>query len=385
MTNKIETPQVPIPDNDEIDLIALAKTLWNGRRTIIKYTVICAVFGLVLALITPKEYTSSTVMVPQTSGTSSSMGSLSSLASLAGVNLSSLGSSETLSIDVYPQIISSVPFQLELMNTKFQFQELDQPVTLYDYYTEYAKPGVLASAKKYTIGLPRVILKALKPTTDNRQPITDNRHLTTDNRQLTTDSKLLSLTEEQEEIRKQLSENIVLEINENEGYLSLSATFHEAALSAQITQKALEMLQDYVTRYKLEKASDQFDFIQERYTETKNEFENIQETLARFRDRNKNMSTAIAQTEEERLQSEYDIAFSVYSELASQLELARIQVKEDTPILTVIEPVTVPIEKSSPNRPLILFMGFFLGALLGVGVVFGKGFLADMKIQWSKS
>ena len=378
MTNKIEIPQVPIPDNDEIDLVALAKTLWNGRRTIIKYTIICAVLGLVLALITPKEYTSSTTMVPQTSGTSSSLGGLSSLASLAGVNLSSLGSSETLSIDVYPQIISSVPFQLELMSTKFQFQELDQPVTLYDYYTEYVKPGVLASAKKYTIGLPRVILKALKPTTDNRQPITDNR-------QLTTDSKLLSLTEEQEEIRKQLSENIILEINENEGYLSLSATFHEAALSAQITQKALEMLQDYVTRYKLEKASDQFDFIQERYAETKNEFENIQETLARFRDRNKNMSTAIAQTEEERLQSEYDIAFSVYSELASQLELARIQVKEDTPILTVIEPVTVPIEKSSPNRPLILFMGFFLGAILGVGVVFGKGLLADMKTQWSKS
>ncbi len=378
MTNKIEIPQVPIPDNDEIDLVALAKTLWNGRRTIIKYTVICAVLGLVFALITPKEYTSSTVMVPQTSGTSSSMGGLSSLASLAGVNLSSLGGSETLSTDVYPQIISSVPFQLELMNTKFQFQELDQPVTLFDYYTEYAKAGVLASVKKYTIGLPRVILKALKPTTDNRQPITDNR-------QLTTDSKFLSLTEEQEEIRKQLSENIALEINDNEGYLSLSATFHEAALSAQITQKALEMLQDYVTRYKLEKASDQFDFIQERYTETKQEFETIQETLARFRDRNRNMSTALAQTEEERLQSEYDIAFSVYSELASQLELARIQVKEDTPILTVIEPVTVPIEKSSPNRPLILFMGFFLGALLGVGVVFGKGFLADMKTQWSKS
>ncbi|MEG1485629.1 MAG: GNVR domain-containing protein, partial [Bacteroidales bacterium] len=56
---------------------------------------------------------------------------------------------------------------------------------------------------------------------------------------------------------------------------------------------------------------------------------------------------------------------------------SEIKVKEDTPILTVVEPVVVPREKSKPKRPMILVMFTFMGGFLGCGLVFAFDFLKN--------
>ena len=356
---------------DEIDLVALAKSLWNGRRTIIRYTLIGAVLGLVIALLTPKEFTVTTTIVPQTGNNQASkLGGLSSLAAMAGFNLNDLNTSQSLSPMVYPRIVKSLPFQLELMETKFNCPGVQEPVSLFEYYTEYEKPGIFGALAKYTIGLPGVILKAVRPAPELTEPGAGG--------------KLIAMTPEQEEIRKRLDKKISLDLNDKEGYLALSVTFRDAALTAQVAQKTQTMLQQYITKYKIEKAADQLRFVHDRYNEKKAEFEAAQKELALFRDRNKNVSTAMARTQEEQLLSQYNIAYSVYSELAKQLEQAQIQVKEDTPILTIIDPVRIPIEKSKPNRPLILIIWIFLGGIIGTGVVFGKTYLASVKEKWNE-
>lgn len=351
-------PQAPqVTPNDEIDLIALAHTLWNGRRTVIKFTLGGLVLGLVFALLSPKEYTASTIMVPQTSSTSNKLGGLSSLAAMAGVNLGSMSSSESLSPMIYPQIVQSIPFQLDLMNSNFNCPGLDEPVTLYDWYTEYKKPGALGTIKKYTLGLPFLLLKALK----GEPEMTINDSMTTND--------LLSLTEKQEEVRKAISAQLNLNLNDKEGYVTLSTNFEDPVLAAQVAQKAQNLLQQYITKYKQEKAADQLKFVEARYREKETEFEKAQNELALFRDRNRNVSSNVALTEQERLQSQYNLAYSVYSELAKQVETAQIQVKEDTPILTIIEPVQVPNKKTKPNRPMILIIWIFIGSILGLGLI----------------
>ena len=60
---------------------------------------------------------------------------------------------------------------------------------------------------------------------------------------------------------------------------------------------------------------------------------------------------------------------NLYSELATQLEQAKINVKETTPILTVINPVTIPLQKSKPRRAMILFGWTFFGVLFGIGAI----------------
>lgn len=361
--------------DDEIDLIALAKTIWNGRKKIIIITVVFMILGFFVAILSPKEYTASTTIVPQLSDSKSKLGGLSSLAAMAGFNIDMNLQATELSPLIYPEIVQSVPFQLELMETSYTFKDVDHPVSLFEYFMNYSKPDVLSVVKKYTVGLPFVILGALKPEKQESAPAVSGDVLL---------ENPIALTEDQEKIRKFLSEKITLDANEKQGYLVLSVISFDPTLAAQVAHKAQELLQKYITEFKIKKATAQLKFIEERYTEKKKDFENAQIKLAAFNDRNKNVTSAVARTEEVRLQNEYELAFQVYSQLAQQLEQAQIKVKEDTPVFSVVKPVTVPIEKSKPNRPMILVIWTFLGGILGVGWIFGRQFLKDIKAKWNE-
>lgn len=357
-------------DDDEIDLISLAKKVWEGRKTIIKITLIFMGIGLFVALFSPKEFTTSTTMVPQTSSGKQIGGSLSGLAAMAGINLGSMGGDSGIAPTLYPQIVNSIPFQKELLQTPLTIEGQKNKVTYVHYFTDIHSPGLLGYLKKFTIGLPGVIIKAIKGKPSNPQPTTDNQ--------------LLTVTNEEYELIEQLEEQITLDVNIKDGYVTLSATMPEAVASAELAKKAQDLLQQYIIDYKVQKSKDQLQFIQERYNEKEREFKAKQQQLARFKDRNQFVNSALAQTSFEVIQSEYDVAEKVYSELAKQLETQKIQVKEDTPVFTILKPVSVPIKKSKPNRPLTLVIFTFLGGIVGVGMVFGKEFLGSVKTQWNQ-
>ena len=85
--------------------------------------------------------------------------------------------------------------------------------------------------------------------------------------------------------------------------------------------------------------------------------------------------------EQQNLQSEYPLAFGVYSELAKRIEQAEIQVKKDTPILTTVQPLQIPDKKSSPKRLLILLICAFLGAVISSGWILVE---CSLKEIWQK-
>ena len=101
--------------------------------------------------------------------------------------------------------------------------------------------------------------------------------------------------------------------------------------------------------------------MEESYETARKDFLQAQSRLAAFQDANRGLATATARSTETRLQSEFNIAFSVYSELAKQREQARIAVKENQTILTLVNPAVVPNEKSAPRRSIILIGFLFLG------------------------
>jgi len=363
-------PKPTVKNDDKIDLLELAKTFWNGRKTILKTMFVAGILGILIALLSPKEYMATTTIVPQTSSSASKLGGLSSLAAMAGFNLDNATSGEILSPTVYPEIIASVPFQLDLMNIPFSFSEVNHPVSLYEYYAVISKPGVLALVGKYTIGLPGLIISAIKGDPEVKG--------------LTDAKGPIALTKKQEKVRKMISEQVTMNMDTKQGFITLQAAFPEALLSAQVADQARELLQKYITRFKIEKASDKLSFIEQRYEEKKKEFEKAQERLARFRDQNKNVSSMMARTEEERLQSEYSITTTVYNELAKQLEQAKIQVKEETPVFSILEPAMVPGEKSKPKLGMLVFIWLFLGGIIGTGIVFGKEYLKDINTKWNE-
>ena len=355
------------PEEQEIDLVEVIRKLWRNRKLILKVTVCFMILGVLVALFSPKVYTAGSTLVPQ-SGEKNVSGNLSGLASMVGINLGSMSGGEVLSPKIYPKIIASVPFQKELMNTALTFEEIDHPVTLFDYYTNdtYEKFSLIGFIKRYTIGLPGVIMEAIRgKDTTSIVPTGAN-------------SLIQYMTKDELEVSKKLKDIISLNVNDKDGYVQLSAELPEPLAVAQLAQQAQALLQKYITEFKLEKVASNLKFVEDRYNETKNDFEEKQKELARFQDRNKNFSSAMAKIEEERLTAEYTLANNVYNELAKQLEQAKIAVKETTPILTVVDPVVIPNERSKPKRALICILFTFLGGFAGIGVVLGLPFVSEL-------
>lgn len=360
-------------DDDEIDLLALAKTLWDGRKTVLKTILIFMVIGLFFAIFSPKEYTASTTIVPATQGKSIG-GNLGGLAAMAGINLGSMGGESGIPPTLYPQITSSIPFQKELLQTPLTFEGYKAPITYEDYYTNYNKPGILGTLKKYTIGLPGLLIKAIKGKPAPVVTLSGVEGPT-----------ITTITNDENGLIKQLEGQLALDINDKDGYVTLSVNMPEALAAAQMAQNAQQLLQQYIINFKIQKSSEQLKFITDRYAEKEKEFKSAQQQLARFQDRNQFVNSALAKMNLMRLQTNYDLAYGVYSELAKQLETQQIQVKEDTPVFTILKPVAVPVEKSKPNRPMILIIWIFLGGIIGVAMVFGRGFLGSVKEKWNES
>ena len=366
-----ENKNTSTSQEDSIDIIALLKDFWGARKTILKITVAFTFLGLFVAVFTENEYTASTTFVPLAQGSAAGGGSLGSLASLAGINIGGAGSSEEIAPELYPKIVNSIPFQLALLNMPLTIEGQAIPVSYSEYYKNIYSPGLLSNIKKYTLGLPGVLISWARSTPIDTEVAAGTK-----------ENKIISISKEESALIKGLEHQISLTVNDKEGFISISATLPEAKASAEMVLKAQQLLQEYALQFKTQKSMEQLNFIKERYAEKQREFDQIKIALARFQDQNTGINTALGRTKLLQLQSEYDLTFTVYSGLAKQLETQRLQVKKDTPLFTVLQPVSIPLEKSAPKRALILVIYLFLGFVLSLGYVLGKKYLISFKKEW---
>lgn len=373
--NNYNMYNMPPEEEEGIDIIALLKSLWEGRKTIIICTGVFVVLGLVAALTMKRTYSVTTVMVPQVSSGGGSS-SLSSLASLAGINLSSGATGGELAPVVYPQIVSSVPFRRELINEPLHYAEADSAVSMLTYYTEIAKPSVMDGILKYTVGLPGVILGAIR---GEKEPLVMPTDGADDG-----GMKPLVIGEDEEKVLKAVGNAVSLAVDKKDGYLTLTVNGTEPIMTAELALKAQQLLQEEVTRFRVEKSRSDLEYIQARYDEVKKETELYQEQLASVTDRSQDVTTTRARIGRDRIQAKYNLSNSIFTDIAKQLEQAKMQVKMDTPVFTIIQPVAVPTQPSN-SRARTLIVWTFLGIVLGCGIVLGKEYWGKFKEQFSNN
>lgn len=370
MEEKTTVPAPAHSSSDEIDLKEIIVQLWEKRRFILMVTGVSFLVGIFIAFTLPVSYTASCTVVPQTSQKGG--GNLGGLASMMGINLGSAMSGETLSPSVYPHIVKSAPFCKEIMAIPITVEKSNKPITLYEYYTDkkYGDKSLLQGIKKHTVGLPGMILSSFRSKNAGNEASS-----------VYTDSltgKVISLTKDEKKVYDIINKNIQFESNPKDGYIKLGYTFAEPDAVAVITQQLYNVLEKYVKNYKIQKEQDNLKFVETSYREARQDFLQKQANLAAFQDANRGLATATARSTERRLSSEYDIAFTVYNELAKQLEQAKLAVKESTPVLTVVNPVVVPQEKSAPKRAMILAVFLMLGLILSTSWILVKPFIQDI-------
>lgn len=370
MEEKIISQTLSNKATDEIDLKDIIRQLWMKRRFILITTGVFFLLGIFIALTSPVSYSASSTIVPQSSQRNT--GNLGGLASMMGVNLASSMTGETLSPTVYPNIVKSVPFCREIMQMPIPVKKSSTPITLYEYYNykQYQQKNLLNAIKKYTIGLPGVILSSIHKNTSNEEAAVAY----TD----TISGEVLSLTSKERKAISLIQQNILFESNSRDGYIKLGYSFAEPEAAAAIADHLFKTLEKYVKDYKAQKQQDNLLFVESNYSEARKDFLQKQTNLAAFQDANRGLVSAMARTTERRLSSEYDIAFTVYNELAKQLEQAKLSVKESTPVLTIIDPVVVPQQRSTPRRSMIIAVFLFLGLIVSMGWVFIEPLVQDI-------
>ena len=345
-------------EEDSIDVIALLKTLWTGKKLIVKTTILFFIIGCIVALLSPVVYTAQTTFVPQVSEDqmSSSKGGLGSLASLAGINLNqgSSTSDSYLSPLLYSKIANSDEFSLKLFDEELISLKGDK-LTIKEYLLSNKSSfnfNPIGFIKKYTIGL----------FINNETKENNSDHFKGFN----------FLSEEDFGLVKSFKEKFSIALNDKDGYIEVIASDKDAFISTQLVKIVTKNLQSRIIELRTNKIKERLEYSKNQYELKQIEFNILQNNVADFKDSNKNISTARFMSELQKLESEYQLQQNILMTLASEYNNNKIKLNKDTPIFSVIDEVSVPNERSEPKRSLIALIYLFLGVVLSSGYLLAK-------------
>lgn len=337
----------------EIDLVEIAKKLWVQRRLVIKNCFYAAIAGVIIAFSIPKEYETEVTLAPEESGAGGALGgNLSSLASLAGINLGGMSSEDAFAPELYPDILASTPFLVDLFNVPVLTKKGDVSTYLYDYMDNHTRSpwfSYLISAPGKMLGW---VVKLIKNEKEEEN---------------STKANYFDLTRDQEKMVKTLSKCIKGSVDKKTGVITLSVRMQDPLIAAALADTVKNRLQNFITDYRTSKARHDLEFSQKLYEEAKEDYLKAQAIYATFADRNLDVIQQRYKVEEERLIKEVNLAYTIYSQVASQLQLARAKVQQQTPVYTVIQPAKMSIKAASPKKVMLLIAFVFLG-FLGTGM-----------------
>lgn len=347
--------------NDEIDLIEVFRKIWDGRKTIFKWMGIFFVVGIIIVIGSPKEYKSEVTLLVETgSGSNGMSGLLQQFGGLAGLNLNAAGGEDALTPELYPDIIKSTPFLLEMMEQKVTETRYDSTLKVSEYVERHMRPGVGQIVMGYTIGLPGKIIGWIKGKPKNHESNTSKQ------------KSPFKLTAKQDEIAGELTNRIKAKQGESNSILIIIVEMQDPKVAALLVDSVVKSLTTYIIDYRTQKAKTDLKFVEERHEEAEERYRIAQRNLAGYKDRNKNIILASALMSEQNLQSEYNLAFNIFNTLSQQLEQAKMKVQEKTPVFKVVEPAKEALSKNKPKTSLILMGMLVFGVILGSMKVFFK-------------
>lgn len=351
---------------EEIDLMELFRKLLKNWKLILKWCGVAAVVGLVVGFSIPKEYTVSSRMAPEVVNRSS--GNLSSLASLAGINLNNVSTSDAVYPDLYPDIVSSNPFIVELFSMPVSFEHKGETVDtdLYDYLKNYTRSpwwSYVVQAPFKALGWFMGLFR------EKTEPVEGYADLDPS-----------ALTKEQENIAKALRNSISISVDSKTSVISADVTAQDPGVATRLSEALIEQLQEYVTAYRTEKSRKDLEYYQQLYDEAREVYYDAQQKYAKYVDANQGVVRQSVMIEQDRLRSEMELNNSLYTTCAQQLQMAKAKVQMETPVYAVITPPTMPLEPSKPSKMMTLIAFIFLGGVLScVWVLWGRDWIKSFR------
>lgn len=351
-----ENIEVNTKNSKELNFLEILFPIWESKKIIFIISISCSIVGAAIGFLTPETYTASSTFIPHTSEGANGT-DLGGLAALAGVSFSENNSGTDISPKLYAKVIGSEPFRKQLLDAHILFN--GDSIT-YGKFLTFQQKSLLETIRENTIGLPSKIISIISDHQTRIENI--------DSSNVNSNYRFIS----------SISSKINISFDNKEGLVSITVLESNPIVAAQIAGITENLLKDWIKNYKVNKAKAHFDFIQKQFLIKEQEFYHIQEELASYMDRNKNVFSNSYLIKLNRIQAKFDLANSIYNELAKQKEQASIQLNKETPTFSIIEPVKIPSDKTSPNISIYLAAGFLIGFF---GSLFFIMLMIFMKLQ----
>jgi capsule polysaccharide export protein KpsE/RkpR len=151
--------------------------------------------------------------------------------------------------------------------------------------------------------------------------------------------------------------------NPRTGVITFTLEGPSPTVAKLMADTALAALNELVVSIRHKHAAAERQFTEERWKALRDSLTAREEILRRFYERNRQISSPELQFEDLRLRREVERVQTVYAQIGTQLEQARIQEVRDIPVISVIDSPTVPTNKSSPKTRLLLITAAILGTI----------------------
>ena len=350
-------------DELEIDLMEYARKLWAARKLLMKVAGVAFVLALVIHISIPTQYTAKVMLAPE--GGKGGASSLSGMAAMLGFgNFSGGSDASALNFSMASDIVASTPFILELFDTPVQTIDGKMDTTIVAYLETESKPWW-----NTVMALPSMAIGGVKSLFSSKEEMVGEEEIDP-----------FRLTSSQMRRIGAIKKIIEAEIDKKSSMTTISVTLQDPLIAATMVDTVVVKLQKYITNYQVSKAQEDCEYWEQLYKERQNDYYTAQKNYAEYMDANKNVILQRVRSEEERLQNEMNLAYQVYSNVATQLQMARAKVQEAKPSFTVFEPASVPLFPSGLSAKILILGLVFLAVMAASAwVLFGKDLWASVK------
>ena len=348
----------------EIDLMDILRKIIGIRKKIYKAAGIGLIIGIIIAISIPKQYTVEVTLSPEMGSTKG--GGLSGLAaSFLGSGATMSDGTDALNASLSADIVSSTPFLLELSVMEIPASE-NKKMTLNTYLDEESSPWW-----SYIIGLPSMVIGGVKSLfiKEDEETISDRGNQGT-----------IELSKKESQKIETLKKMIIASVDKKTSMTTVAVTLQNPKVAAVVADSVVGKLQEYIINYRTSKAKEDCIYLERLFKERQQEYYVAQKRYADYLDSHNNIILQSVRAEQERLQNDMSLAYQVYSQVASQLQVARAKVQEEKPVFAVVEPAVVPLNPSGTSKKIYVLAFIFLSVCIVIfWKLFGENILNKFK------
>ena len=348
----------------EIDLMDILRKIIGIRKKIYKAAGIGLIIGIIIAISIPKQYTVEVTLSPEMGSTKG--GGLSGLAaSFLGSGATMSDGTDALNASLSADIVSSTPFLLELSVMEIPASE-NKKMTLNTYLDEESSPWW-----SYIIGLPSMVIGGVKSLfiKEDEETISDRGNQGT-----------IELSKKESQKIETLKKMIIASVDKKTSMTTVAVTLQNPKVAAVVADSVVGKLQEYIINYRTSKAKEDCIYLERLFKERQQEYYVAQKRYADYMDSHDNIILQSVRAEQERLQNDMSLAYQVYSQVASQLQVARAKVQEEKPVFAVVEPAVVPLNPSGTSKKIYVLAFIFLSVCIVIfWKLFGENILNKFK------